>query len=110
MTDKQDVDAPAVTAWYLYMLRCGDGSLYTGISSDVERRLREHRGEAGKNRGAKALRGKQPLQLVYKQAVADRSEALKLEYRVKSLSRLLKEQLASGEQDLASLIDSIEKS
>lgn len=106
--EKADKTASA-TDWYLYMLRCGDGSLYTGISSDVERRLEEHRGVAGRNRGAKALRGKQPLQLVFKQAVANKSEALKLEYRVKNLSRAVKEELANGRQELSSLLKCSEK-
>ena len=95
-----------VSAWTLYILRCADGSYYTGISTDVQRRLREHSGEAGKNKGAKALRGKGPLQLAYQISVADKSEALKLEYRVKQLSRAGKESLVSGQLNPFSLITS----
>lgn len=78
------------------MLRCGDGSLYTGISTDVQRRLLEHSGAAGKGRGAKALRGKGPLTLAYQISLADQSEALKLEYKVKQLSRTRKESVVNG--------------
>lgn len=79
--------------WFLYLLRCADGSLYTGISVNVERRLREHANGDGKGRGARSLRGKAPLSLVYCLELTSRSEALKLEYRVKQLTKLDKEQL-----------------
>ena len=61
--------------WHLYLVRCNDGSLYTGISTDVERRLDAHRN----NRGARRLRGRGPLELVYSQPVGDRGLALSLE-------------------------------
>ncbi len=92
--------------WQLYLLRCADGSLYTGISTDIERRLREHRGEGGRGKGAKSLRGKGPLQLVYQISVNNRSEALKLEYRIKQLARTQKEALVRGDFDLQGLRDS----
>ena len=79
--------------WALYLVRTGEGSLYTGVSTDVERRFAEHENKDGKNRGAKALRGKGPLQLVFQLSVGNRSDALKLEYRVKQLSRTDKERL-----------------
>ena len=82
--------------WYLYLVRCGDGSLYTGISTDVERRLEMH----ASNRGARRLRGRGPLQLVFTHAVGDRSEASRVEYRVKRLSRDDKERLLRGELSL----------
>ena len=69
--------------WYLYMLRCGDGSLYTGITTDVQRRLDAHL--AGK--GAKYTRGRGPLTLVHQEGCASHSEALKREWAVKHLSR-----------------------
>lgn len=68
--------------WSLYVLRCGDGSLYTGIATDVERRLAEHRG----GRGAKYLRGRGPLQLVLRRELGDRGFALSTERRFKQLS------------------------
>lgn len=78
------------------MIRCGDGSLYTGITTDVERRLAEHLDEDGKAVGAKYLRGKRPLSLVYSVGVADRSKASKLEYRVKRLSKTGKENMVNS--------------
>lgn len=71
--------------WSVYILRCGDQSLYTGVAIDVARRLEEH--EAGAPKGAKYTRGKQPLTLVYAQEIGNRSEACKEELRIKSLSR-----------------------
>ena len=69
--------------WKLYILRCGDGSLYTGITTDVERRLEEHR--SGK--GAKYTRGRTPLELVYREECGDHSAALRREHEIKALSR-----------------------
>ena len=71
--------------WSLYMLRCGDGSLYTGIATDVARRLAEHQSQGSK--AAKYLRGRAPLELVYTREIGTRSEALKEEWRIKRLSR-----------------------
>ena len=70
-------------SYWLYILRCGDGTLYTGITTDVERRLETHR--SGK--GAKYTRGRGPLELVYREACADRSAALRRELEGKALSR-----------------------
>ena len=69
--------------WYLYILRCRDGSLYTGITTDVQTRLEAHR--AGK--GAKYTRGRGPLELVYSENCGDHSAALKREAQIKSLPR-----------------------
>ena len=70
-------------SWKLYMLRCGDGSLYTGITTDLQRRLEEHR--SGK--GAKYTRSRGPLELVYWEECGDKSAALKRELEIKYLSR-----------------------
>ena len=70
-------------SWKLYILRCGDGSLYTGITTDVEKRLEAHR--TGK--GAKYTRGRGPLELVYREECGTHSDALKRELEVKALSR-----------------------
>lgn len=75
--------------WYLYVLRCGDGTLYTGITTDVERRLEAHR----QGRGAKYTRGRGPLELAYQEECGTHSEALKREYAIKQLSREEKENL-----------------
>lgn len=78
----------------VYILRCADDSLYTGIATDVTRRVEEHRSSP---RGAKYLKGRAPFKVVYADAVGDRSAALKMEYRIKRLSRADKEALISGQ-------------
>ncbi|MGI5309344.1 GIY-YIG nuclease family protein [Rheinheimera sp. WS51] len=76
------------------MVRTHSNQLYTGISTDPKRRLRQHTGElAG---GAKALRGKGPLQLVFQQPFPDRASASKAEYQIKQLTKKEKEQLISA--------------
>ena len=82
------------TAWYLYILRCGDGSLYTGITTDIQRRLDAHR--SGK--GAKYTRGRAPLTLVYHESCTDHSHALKRELEVKALTRQEKEKMIACEK------------
>lgn len=72
--------------WHLYILRCRDGSLYTGITTDVEKRLEAHR--SGK--GAKYTRGRGPLELVYREACGSHSDALKREIQIKRLPRTQK--------------------
>ena len=84
----------------LYILRCADGTLYTGIAVDVARRLAEH--ESGR-RGARYSRGRGPFELVYSAVIGDRSTASKLEYRVKQLNRAQKEDLVAGRLELAAL-------
>lgn len=74
------------------MLRCGDGSLYTGIATDVTRRLEEHRAHAG----AKYLRGRGPFEVVFQAEVGSRSLATRVELRIKKLSRSAKEDLISA--------------
>lgn len=75
--------------WYLYILRCGDGTLYTGITTDVQARFAQH--QAGK--GAKYTRGRGPLVVVYTEECEDHSAALKRELAVKALSREEKERM-----------------
>lgn len=71
--------------WSIYILRCGDGSLYAGIATDVDRRFAEHVGQGAK--AAKYVRGRLPLEIVYRREVGNRSEASREEWRVKRLSR-----------------------
>ena len=80
--------------WTVYILECGDGTLYTGITTDVENRLEQHR--SGK--GAKYTRGRGPLELVYREACGTHSDALKREYQIKQLSRQEKQLLIEGWQ------------
>ena len=77
------------TIWYLYILRCKDNTLYTGFTTNVKKRLQQHR--SGK--GAKYTRGRAPLELVYQQVCKDHTEALKREAFVKKLTRKDKEAL-----------------
>lgn len=78
--------------WHVYLIRCADGSLYTGITTDIARRLAEHR--AGK--GAKYLKGRGPLALAYSRPIGDRATASREEARIKKLSKLQKEGLIAG--------------
>jgi len=75
--------------WYLYILRCKNDTFYTGITTDVEKRLEVHR--SGK--GAKYTRGRAPLELVYQETCGSHSAALKRELEVKALSREEKQKL-----------------
>lgn len=102
MTDLNELRSVSKSGdrWHLYLIRCPDGSLYTGITTDVSRRLAEHQDMDGKGKGAKFLRGKQPLTVVYSAAVGGRSAALKIEHRVKQLDKLDKEALVSRELDI----------
>lgn len=88
---KEPLPAAPSADWRLYILRTASGVLYTGITNDVPRRLAQHQS----GRGAKALRGKGPLTLVFHCAAGDRSQASKLEYQVKQLTRQQKLGLVS---------------
>ena len=77
--------------WYLYLIRCRDSTLYTGISTDVDRRLAQHQGEG--NAGSRYLKGRGPLSLVFQEKLGSKSLALKVERRVKRMSKARKEKL-----------------
>jgi putative endonuclease len=81
-----------MSAYSVYLVRCRDGSLYTGIATDVARRISEH--EDGV-KGAKYLRGKGPLKLVFQQEIGDRSLASRIESRVKRLTKAEKTDLCN---------------
>ena len=87
--------------WYLYIIRTGSGELYTGITTDVERRFAEH--EEGGAKAAKYLRGRGPLTLAISQEVGSRSAASKAEWAVKQLSKADKEELIAGRLSLKTL-------
>ena len=80
--------------WFLYLIRCRHGRLYTGITTDVLRRFEEHKSHDKK--GSKYLRGKSPLKLVMKKRIGNKSLALKIEAKVKKLSKAKKELLVDG--------------
>ena len=81
-----------IPVWSVYLLRCADDSLYTGIAADVHRRLREH---SQGSRGAKYLQGRGPFELVFEHAIGNRGIASQIEYRIKQLSKDDKERLVS---------------
>lgn len=80
--------------WYVYILRCGDGTYYTGMTNDVARRLAAHR--AGK--GARYTRGRGPLELAYLEEQPSRSAALQRECQIKKMGRAQKGELCAGFQ------------
>ena len=88
--------------WYVYILKCRDGSLYTGIATDVERRIADHLA----NKGAKYLRGRGPLKLVFKKQVGKKERALKVEHQVKRLPRHKKEALIKTGAGIEALLGS----
>lgn len=77
--------------WYVYILRCADGSLYTGITTDPQRRLRQHRGEL--KGGARYTRSRSPLSLVWLEVQPDRASATRREIQIKGLKASAKESL-----------------
>ncbi len=86
----------------VYLVRCRDGSLYTGIAKDVSRRIAAH--EQGTT-GAKYLRGKGPLELVFQRPVGDRSLAQRVEHRIKRMPRTEKEDLQQLPKRIDTLIE-----
>ena len=73
--------------WYIYILQCRDKTFYTGITTNLKRRIKEHNTS---NLGAKYTKGRRPVKLVYSSRKKDKSSALKEEYRIKKLSRVEK--------------------
>ncbi len=91
----------ATAEYSVYLVRCRDGSLYTGITKDVRRRMTEH--EQG-TKGAKYLRGRGPLELVFQAQIGDRSLATRIENRIKQLPRVEKQALVLKPEILDSLL------
>ncbi len=99
--DKEVLQDDLIGGWHLYIVKCCNGTLYTGITTDVDRRFAEH--QKGGVKAARYLRGKGPLELVYQIVAGDRAHASVLEYRVKSLSKIAKQELIAGRLDLATV-------
>lgn len=93
--------------WHVYLVRCSDGALYTGITTDLARRLAEHR--RGGGRGARRLRGRSPLRLVASRLVGRRGLALKLEHRIKRLSKSRKEGLVGRPDRMEALLAEVRR-
>ena len=91
MTSKNNKQTTDQKSWFVYIMRCADNSLYTGVTTDISRRLDQHNGLI-KN-GAKYTRNRQPVTLVYQETSNSRSEACKREYAIKDLSKSDKELL-----------------
>jgi putative endonuclease len=89
------------STYSVYIVRCNDDTYYTGITADVTRRLAEHESSP---RGAKYLKGRGPLTLVFSATVGDRSLASSLEYRIKKLDRRAKEALIAGTSSIDELL------
>lgn len=81
-----------VSSWFVYIVSCSDGTLYTGITTDLERRMAEHNSEKG---GARYTRSRQPVHLVYREAVESRSEAARREYRIRRMPAAEKRSLVA---------------
>jgi putative endonuclease len=86
--------------WWIYLIRTPQNALYCGVTTDVERRFNQH--QTGK--GAKALRGRFPLQLVWFQPVGTRRDALRLEQRIKQLPKRQKEEIVSKNLSLSHIL------
>jgi len=78
----------SASVWYIYMLACADGTLYTGITTDPARRVAEHNGNGAP--GARYTRSRRPVELVYVEAAAGRAEATRREAAIKRLDRARK--------------------
>ena len=94
-----------MVGYSVYLVECSDGSLYTGIATDVERRFREH---TETRRGARYLRGRGPLKLVYQQEIGSRSLATRIEARIKKLSRAEKSDFSGLPGLIRSLVKELE--
>ncbi|MFC2058493.1 GIY-YIG nuclease family protein [Chloroflexota bacterium] len=92
--------------WHLYLVRCQDGSLYTGITTNVARRFAEHQKTNGA--GAKYLRGRGPLMLVFQKKLGSRSLALGVESKVKKMSKARKEELIRTRKPIEVIIKQVE--
>jgi putative endonuclease len=89
--------------WYVYIIRASDNSLYTGVTTDVQRRFNEH---AGPDKGARFFRGRKPVEVVYTECHPDRSSALKREAAIKRLTRDQKVELVGeGTSCRGALVD-----
>jgi putative endonuclease len=84
----------ARSGWTVYILRCADGSLYTGVTKDVARRVAEH--NSHRSLAARYTRARRPVSLVYQERAATRSAACRREYRIKQMTRSEKQALVSG--------------
>ena len=76
--------------WFLYVLKCNDGTLYTGVTTNIQRRLKEHNTSS---RGAKYTKARRPVEVIYWKSFKNQSSAQKAEYKFKQLTREQKEKM-----------------
>ncbi len=98
--------AGLMSAWSVYILRTRLNALYTGITTDVARRLAQHAGDG--RQGAKSLRARGPLRLVYQAEIGDRSLASQVEYAIKQLDKTAKEAVVSEQPNAESLLETLQ--
>jgi len=84
------------STWYVYIVECSDNTLYTGITTDVARRIDEHNDNTNKSKGAKYTRTRQPVTLAYSESSGSRSSASSREFAIKKLTRAKKNQLIAS--------------
>jgi len=99
------LSAMAASSWFVYLIRTRHNTLYTGITTDVAQRLQAH---TNGRQGAKYLRAKGPLSLVYQVELGNRSLAAKAEYHIKKLTKSRKEEIITNQlnsQDLLTLLN-----
>lgn len=102
-TAKQtDSDRNKAAQWAVYLIRTASNQLYCGVTTDVERRLNEH---SGSKKGAKYLKGKGPLNLAWTEQVGDKKTAMRLEYRIKRLSKAKKELIINHTLKINTLLE-----
>jgi len=89
--------------WFVYIIRCADNSLYTGIAKDVVKRFETH--QSGDQRSAKYLRSRHPFALVFTVQAGTRSEASRIEYAIKQLPKSQKEKLINGQISLSEFVE-----
>lgn len=94
MAIQSATDEQPTRTWYVYMVRCQDKTLYTGITVDTKRRLRQHNGELVN--GSRYTQHRRPVELVYQEPQPDRSAASRREYQLKQLPKSSKEALING--------------
>lgn len=95
MTTQSMTEHNKTTAWWVYLLRCNDNSLYAGVTTDIQRRVTEHNNS---KLGAKYTRARRPVSLAYLEAADNKSSACKREYQIRHFTKVKKEQLVSRYQ------------
>jgi putative endonuclease len=83
----------STNTWWVYLVRCNDNSLYAGVTTDLERRIKEHNTS---KLGAKYTRARRPVSLAYQESAKNKSLACKREYQIRKLSKIKKESLVTG--------------